>query len=70
MFRGLQSNQCLIKSINILFDRDALHGSQVLRLQFVRGNAAMAAADGAAGASTKILKMENARDLFLLKDLH
>lgn len=56
MFRGLQLNRSPNKSVNII-------------LQFVRGNTDMAAADDAAGASAKTLKLENVRDLFRFKGL-
>ena len=54
MFRGLQLKRSQNKSVNII-------------LQFVRGNTDMAAADGAAGANAKTLKMENVRDLLRFK---
>lgn len=63
MFRGLQQNKRPIKSLNVFFDIGTLHGLQILKLQFVRGNVAMAATDGAAAATTKTLKLENASDL-------
>ena len=68
MFRGLQSIRPRIKSVRTVSDTDALHCPQVLKLQFPRTNTAMAAADGAAGATAKTLKMENARCLLRLKD--
>lgn len=68
MFRGLQRKRCLINSLDVFLDTSALHGSQVSKLQFIRGNVAMAAADGVAAASTKTLKLENASDLLRLED--
>lgn len=69
MFSGLQGNRCLVKSLNVFFAIGALHGSQVSKLQFVRGNVAMSATDGAAAASTKTLKLENASDLLRSEDV-
>ena len=54
MFRGLQLKRSQNKSVNII-------------LHFVRGNTDMAAADGAAGANAKTLKMENVGDLLRFK---
>ena len=54
MFRGLQLNRSRTKSVNII-------------LRSVRDNTNMTAADGAAGASAKTLKMENVRGLLGLQ---
>ncbi len=63
MFRGLQPIRLRITSVNTVFSTGALHGPQALKLEFLRTNTAMAAANGAAGATAKTLKMENASRL-------
>lgn len=63
MFRGLRRKRLQIKSVSIGYDIGASHGAQVSKLQFSRGITGMAAADGAAGATAKTLKLENARNL-------
>lgn len=68
MFRGLQPIRSRISSLKIVLDAGASHGSQILKLQFLRTNTAMAAANGAAGATAKTLKMENARGLLRLRN--
>ena len=63
MFRGLRRTILQIKSISINSNIGASHGAQVSKLRFSQGNTGMAAADGAAGATAKTLKLENARNL-------
>ena len=59
MFRGVQLVNLRIAHVNNLFDTAPSRIAQVVNLQFSRTNTAMAAADGAAGATSKTLKMEN-----------
>ena len=59
MFRGSQLIRLRIANVNKLFDTAASRIAQVVNLQFSRTNTAMAAADGATGATSKTLKMEN-----------
>ena len=68
MFRRLRHIESRSTSFNIISDIGVSHSLQVLKLQFLRTNTAMAAANGAAGATAKTLKMENARDLIHSKD--
>ena len=69
MFRSLQRNRCRIKSVEKVLDTRVLYCWQISKKsQFVRANTVMAAADGAASANAKIVKMENARDLLHFKD--
>lgn len=67
MFRGLQPIKSRIAYVNIAPDTVASRGSLVLKVQFLRTNTAMAVANGAAGATAKTLKLENARGLPSLK---
>lgn len=65
MFRGLRSIRSQIDFVDLV---SSTNTSLVLRLHFLRTNTAMAATNGAAGATAKTLKMENARGLLNLKD--
>ena len=67
MFGGLQPVRSQIACVNSFLSIGVSRGSQVFRVQFLRTHTAMAAANGAAGATAKTLKMENARGLHLLK---
>ena len=66
MFRGLQLISLRVAYVNSLFGRAPSRIAQVVNLQFSRTNTAMAATDGAAGATSKTLKMENVRGLHLV----
>lgn len=68
MFRGLQAIRSRITFVDPISYTSASHVLLVLKLRFLRTNTAMAAANGAAGATAKTLKMENARGLLNLKD--
>ena len=68
MFRGSQLISLRIANVNNLFDTAPSRIAQVVSLQFLRTNTAMATADGAAGATSKTLKMENVRGLHLVID--
>ena len=68
MFRGLQPIRSQIIPGNTVSQSGVSHGSRASKLQFFRTNTTMAAANGAAGATAKTLKLENARGLLHLKD--
>ena len=62
MFRGLRPNRLRNTSYKIDSITPASHVSQVSKQQFIRTNTAMTAANGAPGAMSKTLKLENARN--------